>query len=604
MNATIRNEYPYPIAKAYMRTINAEEPVERFTQIGYLFEVTLKYLAAVSVSEYLTYGANDDNVNKTLSGIKRPSLGHWVGFLRDTLRYNLNRKQTILSDTYFKKSQDYKQMAAAINTINEFLTSEASNITSVSQEMFVNTFVNFRNKTKGHGAIQKRDCMALNQILFDGVEQFILSIDIFKDYELAYIRKIEFDKRRNYLYSLERLDGTDTVKTTYTAPQPDPNVRVGHICVCKSEDGSIRPFLSLHPLFIFLDDKEDVYVLNESEAARIEYLCYHRGGRDAIYTPDELKEDFFERFGKILQAKDLGVEVEKEPGLKKPEVKEILPEVEERKPEVKKKPPEEEKTVTEVVSEVPRKSPVALYAIAAILLVVIGISIWYFVLRKQPTDQSKIEVAPSAPTLVSPANGATDVSPSPSLILTWNRSSGATSYQLQVSTDPTFSSSVLNRSGITDASYAVAGLANNMKYYWRVNATNVTGMSEWSSVWDFTTKVEEPKKKEESVEISTTYFEEADVDIKPQVVGGSGKVYSYIDYSNLKMESGFQGTVTVIAYVNERGRVDKTEIVSGIDARFNNASMNAVEQLQFTPAKRGGKTVKSKTKLQIEFKGK
>lgn len=50
--------------------------------------------------------------------------------------------------------------------------------------------------------------------------------------------------------------------------------------------------------------------------------------------------------------------------------------------------------------------------------------------------------------------------------------------------------------------------------------------------------------------------------------------------------------------------MDKTEIVRGIDARFDNASVNAVRQLRFVPAKRSGNAVKSKTTITIQFQGK
>ncbi len=92
---------------------------------------------------------------------------------------------------------------------------------------------------------------------------------------------------------------------------------------------------------------------------------------------------------------------------------------------------------------------------------------------------------PSAPTLSSPANGATGVSTSPTL--SWNASSGATSYRLQVSTSSAFSTTVFDQSGITSTSQAVTGLANGTLYYWRVNASNTAGTSAWSSVWSFTT---------------------------------------------------------------------------------------------------------------------
>jgi hypothetical protein len=96
-----------------------------------------------------------------------------------------------------------------------------------------------------------------------------------------------------------------------------------------------------------------------------------------------------------------------------------------------------------------------------------------------------ILAAPSAPTLSSPANGATSVSTSPTL--NWNASTGATSYQLQVSTNSSFSSTVVNQSGITGTSYGVTGLTDGTTYYWRVNATNAGGTSSYSAPWSFTT---------------------------------------------------------------------------------------------------------------------
>lgn len=92
---------------------------------------------------------------------------------------------------------------------------------------------------------------------------------------------------------------------------------------------------------------------------------------------------------------------------------------------------------------------------------------------------------PAAPTLLSPTNGATGVSTSPTL--SWNASSGATSYRLQVSTSSAFSTLTIDQSGITTTSLAISGLASGTIYYWRVNATNSAGTSDWSSVWSFTT---------------------------------------------------------------------------------------------------------------------
>jgi len=97
-----------------------------------------------------------------------------------------------------------------------------------------------------------------------------------------------------------------------------------------------------------------------------------------------------------------------------------------------------------------------------------------------------VSTPPLPPTLISPSNGATAVSINPTL--SWNASSGATSYHLQVSINSSFSTTVFDQSGITGTSQQVSGLSNNTAYYWRVTATSTIGTSDWSTpIWNFTT---------------------------------------------------------------------------------------------------------------------
>ena len=97
---------------------------------------------------------------------------------------------------------------------------------------------------------------------------------------------------------------------------------------------------------------------------------------------------------------------------------------------------------------------------------------------------------PSAPTLKSPASGATVPSRTPRL--EWNASTGATTYGLQVATSSAFTTLLVNETGITNLYYDIApGILNwNTTYYWRVNARNSFGStSSWSSYRYFTTAV-------------------------------------------------------------------------------------------------------------------
>lgn len=93
--------------------------------------------------------------------------------------------------------------------------------------------------------------------------------------------------------------------------------------------------------------------------------------------------------------------------------------------------------------------------------------------------------APSAPTLSSPSNNATNISIPATL--SWNASNGAASYTLQVSVNSSFTSYVYNQSGITNTSQQVSGLNNSTNYFWRVSATNSYGTSGWSTTRNYTT---------------------------------------------------------------------------------------------------------------------
>jgi len=94
-------------------------------------------------------------------------------------------------------------------------------------------------------------------------------------------------------------------------------------------------------------------------------------------------------------------------------------------------------------------------------------------------------VIPAVPQLNSPADGNGSVGITPQL--TWNFVYGATSYRVQVSLQPDFSSFVLHDSTSTGNSVLLKPLQVKTKYYWKVSASNMAGSSDFSTVFTFTT---------------------------------------------------------------------------------------------------------------------
>lgn len=97
------------------------------------------------------------------------------------------------------------------------------------------------------------------------------------------------------------------------------------------------------------------------------------------------------------------------------------------------------------------------------------------------------ETTPNPPELVSPEDGSISVLLSPTL--SWNRIYNASTYYLQLSSSPDFSSILINSNYINNNSYTCSSitLANSTTYYWRVLARNHIGLSNWSNTFHFTT---------------------------------------------------------------------------------------------------------------------
>ncbi len=92
-------------------------------------------------------------------------------------------------------------------------------------------------------------------------------------------------------------------------------------------------------------------------------------------------------------------------------------------------------------------------------------------------------VIPGVPVHVAPANYAT--SQPLSVLLDWNASANAQSYDYQYATNPSFTGAITANTTATSAT--ISGLAQSTYYYWRVRAKNGNIVSAWTTYWQFTT---------------------------------------------------------------------------------------------------------------------
>jgi hypothetical protein len=91
----------------------------------------------------------------------------------------------------------------------------------------------------------------------------------------------------------------------------------------------------------------------------------------------------------------------------------------------------------------------------------------------------------AVPTLLRPLNNSINQLQNPTLL--WDSNGYATSFRLQLSTDTNFNNIVID-STLSNTPLVVRPnfLGLGVKYFWRVNATNSLGTSDWSVIWKFT----------------------------------------------------------------------------------------------------------------------
>lgn len=108
---------------------------------------------------------------------------------------------------------------------------------------------------------------------------------------------------------------------------------------------------------------------------------------------------------------------------------------------------------------------------------------WRFTTQLQP---------PPAPTLTSPANGQTGVPISPTLAWNVGGGGGGLTFRLQVATDPSFTTHILDDTAVTTLNRTIGPLSYATQYYWKVTARNLAGTGPPSDVFNFTTVIAPP----------------------------------------------------------------------------------------------------------------
>ncbi len=92
------------------------------------------------------------------------------------------------------------------------------------------------------------------------------------------------------------------------------------------------------------------------------------------------------------------------------------------------------------------------------------------------------------------------------------------------------------------------------------------------------------------------------VEDMPQIIGGVEALMRVLEYPEIALRAQVQGRVFILAFVNEKGDVTKTELLKGIGAGCDEAALSAVKKIRFIPGKQRGLPVKVKVSVPVVFR--
>jgi serine/threonine protein kinase/Flp pilus assembly protein TadD len=309
----VLEHFPLPVARAYRRYLNALEARERHDAAYYLFEVYLKYAASIAIASYLAGEARDHRVNAVLKGLARPSLGEWLRFLRECLKFLTQDGHAdlligALAGLLSGKESRRGEMIALHNALRSFRTGAPSQKSDVTLEALLSELVAYRNRVLGHGApLDAEHYRGFSERLASAFREVLDASPFLTACRLAYIDSVRVEEGARVECTLIEFMGDQPVRrqAPHTIPYGKTVPRARSLYLILPEGG----LLPLEPLL--LAHREDIYFLNEADGVGVggnggapEYLSYATGERHRPADLDGAQGELFERI--------LGYEVKKQ----------------------------------------------------------------------------------------------------------------------------------------------------------------------------------------------------------------------------------------------------------------------------------------------------
>ncbi|HEX9660472.1 MAG TPA: energy transducer TonB [Rhodothermales bacterium] len=108
-----------------------------------------------------------------------------------------------------------------------------------------------------------------------------------------------------------------------------------------------------------------------------------------------------------------------------------------------------------------------------------------------------------------------------------------------------------------------------------------------------------PPKQQEQEDESEIFIV---VEEMPELIGGIASLYAVIEYPDLALRAGIEGTVVVQIVIEVDGAPTNPQIMKSGGSILDTAALDAIKKLRFKPGKQRGKPVRVRYAMPVRFK--
>ncbi len=299
MDELFRREYlvrlPLPLAQLYSRAHNAKQARARHDYAFYLCEALIKLAATPLAATYLDESARgetrNDAIDERLPCLRLPSLGHWMGLLRDLAKHFGSRDDAELHplghlwNQLNVKRRDWDNVLALFQRIKNGPDGEPSNSKSCSALELFDALVQYRNTVFGHGSSRVESFyeQEMGPLLLPAVTELLAEgvLDLLgpPGSQLIFLTEIRVAGDHKAEVEMRRLVGRESERAEPIQLSVDEASALAPNCVAVLWPGRSLP-QRLDPLLAFRETEltEEVLFLNRDRSGKhVEYLSYTTG---------------------------------------------------------------------------------------------------------------------------------------------------------------------------------------------------------------------------------------------------------------------------------------------------------------------------------------